>query len=155
MPSMSTKGTYILIVLTFSLLILLHNYIHVLSYRVSEKKSWQWMHFLAYSRKKSAGISHWDPLHGELFFSTQSEVDQFVADSGNTKSKSHSKVWHTFKYYRCTIECLILLNLCRIVNVMTFSLVMYFIVLTDIWPLMRLLFSVAVVVMSFPEYSLI
>lgn len=51
-------------------------------------------------RKKSAGISYRDPLHGELFFCSQPEVDQFVADSGKTKSKYHSKVCRTFKYRR-------------------------------------------------------
>ena len=45
-------------------------------------------------RKKSAGVSYRGPLHGELFFSPQSEVDEFVADSENTRSKSRSKVWH-------------------------------------------------------------
>lgn len=45
-------------------------------------------------RKKSAGVSYRDPLHGELFFCLQSEVDQFVADRENVRSNSHSKVWH-------------------------------------------------------------
>ena len=50
-------------------------------------------------RKKSAGISHQDPLNGELFFSTQSEVDQFVADCENTTTKSHPKVWDGYERY--------------------------------------------------------
>ena len=30
-------------------------------------------------RKKAAGISQRDPLHGDLFFGNQSAVDEFVA----------------------------------------------------------------------------
>ncbi len=30
-------------------------------------------------RKKSAGISHRDPLHGTLFFGDQAAVDEYVA----------------------------------------------------------------------------
>ena len=38
-------------------------------------------------RKKSAGVSYRDPLMGELFCFDQTEVDQFIALSGNSKSK--------------------------------------------------------------------
>lgn len=37
-------------------------------------------------RKKSAGISHRDPLHGEISFCDQSSVDEFVADSTTSKA---------------------------------------------------------------------
>ena len=43
-------------------------------------------------RKKSAGISHRDALHGELFFHSQSDVDEFVAESGHRKSKPQATV---------------------------------------------------------------
>lgn len=36
-------------------------------------------------RKKSAGVSHRDPLFNELFFCDQSVVDQFVAESERPK----------------------------------------------------------------------
>ena len=37
-------------------------------------------------RKKSAGVSYRDPLHGCLFFHNQSAVDEFVAESKQLKS---------------------------------------------------------------------
>ena len=40
-------------------------------------------------RKKSAGTSYHDPLHGNLFFSDQSAVDQFVAESQQPKPTSN------------------------------------------------------------------
>ena len=36
-------------------------------------------------RKKMAGVSHRQPLHGSLLFCEQSLVDQFVADSEPSK----------------------------------------------------------------------
>lgn len=39
--------------------------------------------------KKSAGVSYRDPLHANLFFCSQSDVDQFVADSKHSKSSSN------------------------------------------------------------------
>lgn len=40
-------------------------------------------------RKKSAGVSYRDPLHDNLFFYSQSDIDQFVADSKHSKSSSN------------------------------------------------------------------
>ena len=40
-------------------------------------------------RKKSAGVSYRDPLHDDLFFSSQSNLDQFVADRKQSKSSSN------------------------------------------------------------------
>ena len=37
-------------------------------------------------RKKSAGTSYREPLLNDVFFSDQSLVDEFVADSGKTKT---------------------------------------------------------------------
>ena len=39
-------------------------------------------------RKKSAGCSHRESLHGHLWFSDQSEVDEFVAQSQHTKGRN-------------------------------------------------------------------
>lgn len=36
-------------------------------------------------RKKSAGVSYRDPLHCDLLFCNQSEVDEFVAESVSSK----------------------------------------------------------------------
>lgn len=49
-------------------------------------------------RKMSAGISHRDALHGELFFHNQADVDQFVAESGHRKSKPQATV-NMFMYF--------------------------------------------------------
>lgn len=38
-------------------------------------------------RKKSAGSSHRDPLHGDLFFGDQAAVDEHVASSGTSGQK--------------------------------------------------------------------
>ena len=43
-------------------------------------------------RKKSAGVSYRSPLMGELFFFDQTEVDQFIALSENSKSKRKAEV---------------------------------------------------------------
>ena len=43
-------------------------------------------------RKKSAGVSYRGPLMGELFFFDQTEVDQFIALSENSKSKRKAEV---------------------------------------------------------------
>ena len=43
-------------------------------------------------RKRSAGLSHRDPLHGELFFYEQSSVDQFVAESAKDTSTTDVSV---------------------------------------------------------------
>lgn len=43
-------------------------------------------------RKKAAGVSHRDPLHGEIFFCEQSLVDQFVEDSSRTKGAASNVV---------------------------------------------------------------
>ena len=40
-------------------------------------------------RKKLAGISYQDPLHGDLFFCDQLAVDQFVAESKQLKPTSN------------------------------------------------------------------
>ena len=42
-------------------------------------------------RKKSAGVSFWDPIHGHLFFGQQERVDEFVALT-SVKQKIESKV---------------------------------------------------------------
>lgn len=39
-------------------------------------------------RKKSAGRSHREPLHGHLWFSNQTEVDEFVAQNQHTTGRS-------------------------------------------------------------------
>ena len=54
-------------------------------------------------RKKSAGVSHRGPLLGELFFLDQSEVDQFIALSGNSKSKRKADV--CFEYLILYFVC--------------------------------------------------
>lgn len=41
-------------------------------------------------RKKSAGVSHREPLHSNLFFQTQLEVDQYVADNSNSKATDNN-----------------------------------------------------------------
>ena len=41
-------------------------------------------------RKKSAGTSYRDPLHGELFFCRQSPVDLFVEESAMSKKSTAS-----------------------------------------------------------------
>ena len=40
-------------------------------------------------RKKAAGISHRDPLHQDLFFCQQSDVDVFLAESAQQKASSN------------------------------------------------------------------
>lgn len=42
-------------------------------------------------RKKMAGVSYREPLHGDLLFCDQSQVDQFVADSETSKRSQSSK----------------------------------------------------------------
>lgn len=37
-------------------------------------------------RKKAAGISHRDAIHGHLFFGNQRSVDEFVSDSAPIKT---------------------------------------------------------------------
>jgi len=39
-------------------------------------------------RKKSAGHSHREPLHGHLWFSNQLEVDEFVAQYQHTTGRN-------------------------------------------------------------------
>ena len=39
-------------------------------------------------RKKSAGVSYCDPLLGNLFFSEQSSVDEFVSESKKSVTTS-------------------------------------------------------------------
>ena len=39
--------------------------------------------------KKAAGVSHRDPLHEDLFFCQQSDVDQFLAESAKQKASSN------------------------------------------------------------------
>ena len=39
-------------------------------------------------RKKAAGSSHRGALHGNLFFSDQASVDEFVAEANSLKSMS-------------------------------------------------------------------
>ena len=41
-------------------------------------------------RKKSAGVSHRDAVHGNLFFYDQALVDDCVNNAGNTNSKSNN-----------------------------------------------------------------
>ena len=43
-------------------------------------------------RKKSAGVSHHDPLLGNLFFYNQSCVDQFVSEKKTVPSSAASVV---------------------------------------------------------------
>ena len=47
-------------------------------------------------RKKAAGVSYREPLHGDLFFNNQSAVDQFVVENSeqstsmpNVSEKDH------------------------------------------------------------------
>lgn len=40
-------------------------------------------------RKKSAGVSHREPLLKDVFFKDQSLVDQFLADNEEIKAHSH------------------------------------------------------------------
>ena len=42
-------------------------------------------------RRKAAGVSHRDALHGDVFFCEQTAVDEFVKDS--TVVKVNSKVY--------------------------------------------------------------
>ena len=44
-------------------------------------------------RKKSAGTSYQDPLHGNLFFCNQSAVDQFVTESQQPKPTSNVSIF--------------------------------------------------------------
>ena len=46
--------------------------------------------FFGLPRKKSAGTSYRDPLHGELFFCRQSPVDLFVEESAMSKKSTAS-----------------------------------------------------------------
>ena len=39
-------------------------------------------------RKKAAGTSHRSAFHGDLFFSVQASVDEFVAEASSLKSLS-------------------------------------------------------------------
>lgn len=39
-------------------------------------------------RKQSAGVSYREPLLGNLYFGNQSAVDEFVNESGKTKSRN-------------------------------------------------------------------
>ena len=39
-------------------------------------------------RKKSAGKSYREPLHGHLFFRNQSAVDEFVASASSKQQKT-------------------------------------------------------------------
>lgn len=56
-------------------------------------------------RKKSAGISYRDAIHGHYFFNEQAMVDEFVA-SAPVRKKKDEKV-----YYSCALGniCIILL----------------------------------------------
>ena len=47
-------------------------------------------------RKKSAGTSYREPLLKDVFFNDQSLVDEFVADSGETKTNL-SVSFHLYK----------------------------------------------------------
>ena len=47
--------------------------------------------FFGLPRKKSAGVSFRDPIHGDLFFGQQERVDEFVA-LASAKQKRESKV---------------------------------------------------------------
>ena len=48
-------------------------------------------------RKKSAGISHRDPLHEDLFFCQQSTVDQFVAENDQKRNVSTVSCIHVYE----------------------------------------------------------
>ena len=48
-------------------------------------------------RKKSAGVSYRDPLYKDLLFCDQSEVDQFVAESEQSKSTPNVRM-HVYMY---------------------------------------------------------
>ncbi len=55
-------------------------------------------------RKKAAGISHKDALHGSVFFGDQNEVDEYVA-SYNTTSKKVTKVSIQTQFQILCIMC--------------------------------------------------
>ena len=48
-------------------------------------------------RKKAAGKSFRDPLHGPLFFKDQSFVDEYVANT--SQSKQHDKIYSYANLY--------------------------------------------------------
>lgn len=53
-------------------------------------------------RKKSAGVSHREPLHHNLFFQPQLEVDQYVAGNSHSKATDDSV---RDMYLRCIQAC--------------------------------------------------
>ena len=55
-------------------------------------------------RKKSVGVSYREPLHGDLFFSYQSTVDQYVAEYN--QSKDDLNVKFAIKLLFVLLECI-------------------------------------------------
>ena len=58
-----------------------------------------------FTTQKISWYKYRDALHGELFFHSQSDVDEFVAESGHRKSKPQATV-DIFLYCYCPdIRC--------------------------------------------------
>lgn len=93
-------------------------------------------------RKKSAGTSYQDPLHGNLFFCNQSAVDQFVTDIQQPKPTSNVSIVFMSLFGFIVTEIL-----CRIVAI--FWLGMFFAVPVVTKPLMKLQFLATLVATSF------
>ena len=50
-------------------------------FRMEAKLFYPWMLYFGLPRKKSAGVSHRDPLLKDVFFYDQLEVDRFVSEN--------------------------------------------------------------------------
>ena len=93
-------------------------------------------------RKKSAGTSYQDPLHGNLFFCNQSAVDQFVTDNQQPKPTSNVSTFFMSLFGICVTELL-----CRIAAISCLG--MFFAVPVVTKPLMKQQFLATLVAMSF------
>ena len=99
-------------------------------------------------RKKSAGRSYRDPLHSNLFFSDQSEIDQYVAEYDHSKPFSNVR-------FQAIMFNLAVFFYTHYRIAMTFWQEMLFEVQQDTKHWMKQLYLVLLAVMNFLDFLLI
>ena len=97
-------------------------------------------------RKKAAGHSHREPLHGSLWFCNQFEVDEFVGQSQQNKAIKKCNV--VYIHY---LMIMLLLHIKIFRSVVILWLAVHFEVIADTGLWMRLLCSAVLVDMNFQQ----